>query len=59
MYEYNYNIDMWYFHNYSTHGKLDTGLWLATPFEISDWFDNEEDYLNKLTELGINTQDEI
>jgi hypothetical protein len=59
MHEYNYNIDMWYFHNTETHGKLDAGLWLAVPFEILEWFDNEEEYLNRLTELGVTPQEEI
>ena len=48
MYEYNYNVDMWYFHNAETHGKLDAGLWLAVPYEIMEWFDNEKDYLNRV-----------
>ena len=59
MYEYNYNVDMWYFHNSEFHDKLDAGLWLATPFDITEWFDNEQDYLNRLTELGITPQGEI
>ena len=48
MYEYNYNVDMWYFHTSEKHGKLDAGLWFAVPFEITEWFDNEQDYLNRL-----------
>lgn len=48
MYEYNFLIDMWYFHTSEIHGKLDAGLYMAVPYEILEWFDNEEDYLIRL-----------
>lgn len=48
MNEYNFNIDRWYVYDASRHGKLDAGLWLAVPYEIMEWFDNEEDYLNRV-----------
>ena len=53
MHEYNFNVDMWWFYPDKDHGKLDAGLWLAVPFEVTEWFDNEADYLARLAELGI------
>jgi hypothetical protein len=54
MNEYNYEVDMWWVNETSEqHGKLDGGLFLAVPFVINEWFDNEEDYLTRLSELNI------
>lgn len=48
MHEYNFTTDKWYFYNSEIHGKLDAGLWLAVPFEVTEWFDTEEEYLTRL-----------
>ena len=50
MHEYNFKVDMWWYKNAEKHGKLDAGLWLAVPFEVTEWFDNEEDYLARIEE---------
>lgn len=50
MNEYNFNVAMWWYYPDKDHGKLDAGLWLAVPFEVTEWFDNEADYLARIEE---------
>lgn len=58
MHEYNFNIDRWYVVNANNHGKLDAGLFLASPVEITDWYDNYASYVAKCEEINITPMNE-
>lgn len=58
MNEYTYNIDKWYVYDADLHGRLDSGLHLATTKDITLWYDDYASYVAKCEEMNITPQDE-
>lgn len=53
MNEYNFTTDRWYIYDAEKHGKLAAGLYLASPVEITDWYDDYASYVTRCNELNI------
>lgn len=58
MHEYNFTTDKWYVVNENDHGKLEAGLWLAVPLEVTEWFDNYSTYVDGCLDNGVTPEPE-
>ena len=56
---YSFDVDKWYISNNEPYvfGKLNTGLHLTSK-RLFTFYDNEEDFLDKLNELGLEFNEE-